>query len=225
MSVTRAPMDPVPSQPLSDEEYERLADFLDEFGALDINELNGLFNAVAVAPSVMPPSTWLPVVLPDGPPATFDVDENRALVDLLLRQYNEVVTAFDTDTVIAPGPEQEDDCVQFAIGFVAGAELDPAWIDDELCRSFVAPFAYLCDRHDLIPPEELEELAADPSIKSELCTRLGELVAGAYDFFRDTGAVSPAQAPIRREGPRIGRNDPCPCGSGRKFKRCCGANQ
>lgn len=28
--------------------------------------------------------------------------------------------------------------------------------------------------------------------------------------------------PVRREAPRVGRNDPCPCGSGRKFKKCCG---
>ena len=28
---------------------------------------------------------------------------------------------------------------------------------------------------------------------------------------------------VRHEGPRPGRNDPCPCGSGRKFKKCCGA--
>ncbi len=28
--------------------------------------------------------------------------------------------------------------------------------------------------------------------------------------------------PVRREGPEIGRNDPCPCGSGKKFKKCCG---
>ncbi len=27
---------------------------------------------------------------------------------------------------------------------------------------------------------------------------------------------------FRREAPKIGRNDPCPCGSGKKFKRCCG---
>ncbi len=26
---------------------------------------------------------------------------------------------------------------------------------------------------------------------------------------------------IRREGPKVGRNDPCPCGSGKKFKKCC----
>ncbi len=29
--------------------------------------------------------------------------------------------------------------------------------------------------------------------------------------------------PYRREEPKIGRNDPCPCGSGRKHKKCCGA--
>jgi tetratricopeptide (TPR) repeat protein len=29
--------------------------------------------------------------------------------------------------------------------------------------------------------------------------------------------------PVRRAGPKIGRNDPCPCGSGKKYKRCCGA--
>ena len=77
-----------------------MADFLDEFAALDIDELIGLFNAVAVAPTLVQPSTWLPVVLPDGPPPNFDLDQNRALVDLLLRQYNEVVSAFDEGAVI-----------------------------------------------------------------------------------------------------------------------------
>ena len=31
------------------------------------------------------------------------------------------------------------------------------------------------------------------------------------------------QEPIRREAPKVGRNDPCPCGSGKKYKKCCGA--
>jgi len=29
--------------------------------------------------------------------------------------------------------------------------------------------------------------------------------------------------PVVREGPKVGRNDPCPCGSGKKYKKCCGA--
>jgi len=31
------------------------------------------------------------------------------------------------------------------------------------------------------------------------------------------------QEPFRRSEPKVGRNDPCPCGSGKKFKKCCGA--
>ncbi|MBO6069947.1 MAG: SEC-C domain-containing protein, partial [Succinivibrionaceae bacterium] len=28
--------------------------------------------------------------------------------------------------------------------------------------------------------------------------------------------------PFTRNGQKVGRNDPCPCGSGKKFKNCCG---
>ena len=30
---------------------------------------------------------------------------------------------------------------------------------------------------------------------------------------------------VRNEGPKIGRNDPCSCGSGKKYKNCCGKNK
>ena len=33
------------------------------------------------------------------------------------------------------------------------------------------------------------------------------------------------QQPYRREHPKIGRNDPCPCGSGKQYKNCCGRNE
>jgi uncharacterized protein YecA (UPF0149 family) len=39
----------------------------------------------------------------------------------------------------------------------------------------------------------------------------------------DEEPVWPVQNPIVR-GQKIGRNEPCPCGSGRKYKNCCGKN-
>jgi SEC-C motif-containing protein len=38
-----------------------------------------------------------------------------------------------------------------------------------------------------------------------------------------TGYVDEPGKTFRREAPKVGRNDPCPCGSGRKYKKCCGA--
>jgi preprotein translocase subunit SecA len=36
------------------------------------------------------------------------------------------------------------------------------------------------------------------------------------------GGTSTAQQPVVK-GLKVGRNDPCPCGSGKKYKKCCGA--
>jgi SEC-C motif-containing protein len=40
-------------------------------------------------------------------------------------------------------------------------------------------------------------------------------------YFKD--GQPPHTDPVVRSGPKIGRNDPCPCGSGKKYKKCCGA--
>jgi len=39
-------------------------------------------------------------------------------------------------------------------------------------------------------------------------------------YFKEGEFVKPKQ--VRRETPKVGRNDPCPCGSGKKYKKCCG---
>jgi hypothetical protein len=59
-----------------------------------------------------------------------------------------------------------------------------------------------------------ESEAADKAFKDELLSlqRIGQ---GGLDSYYDK------QDPVRVE--KIGRNDPCPCGSGKKYKKCCGA--
>ncbi len=39
---------------------------------------------------------------------------------------------------------------------------------------------------------------------------------------RQAGPQPAAQSPAKREEDKVGRNDPCPCGSGKKYKKCCG---
>lgn len=51
-------------------------------------------------------------------------------------------------------------------------------------------------------------------------TSLFKKVAGEWKF--ETGQIHGAQ-PVKRLEPKVGRNDPCSCGSGKKFKKCCGA--
>lgn len=43
------------------------------------------------------------------------------------------------------------------------------------------------------------------------------------DYILSRGEDTPEVQTVKREGKKVGRNDPCPCGSGKKYKKCCGA--
>ena len=50
----------------------------------------------------------------------------------------------------------------------------------------------------------------------------GYLPQGSADWPTWDYGQEPEQMPYVRENPKVGRNDPCPCGSGKKYKKCCG---
>jgi preprotein translocase subunit SecA len=43
------------------------------------------------------------------------------------------------------------------------------------------------------------------------------------DYVLSRGEDTPVNQTVKRESEKVGRNDPCPCGSGKKYKKCCGA--
>jgi preprotein translocase subunit SecA len=67
--------------------------------------------------------------------------------------------------------------------------------------------------------------AASESINEDM-SQVKDLQYQHADISADTAEtekpVATAVAPVR-SGPKVGRNDPCPCGSGKKYKACCGA--
>ena len=52
----------------------------------------------------------------------------------------------------------------------------------------------------------------------------GQLKEERKDIFSETSEESKKE-PVRRTMPKVGRNDPCPCGSGKKYKKCCGVSE
>ena len=69
------------------------------------------------------------------------------------------------------------------------------------------------------------EFTAKYSVKGRECVHREkakfEKVDGEWRFI--DGDIE-GHTPLHRETPKIGRNDPCPCGSGKKYKKCCGRN-
>ena len=103
-------------------------------------------------------------------------------------------------------------------GFLRGVELTgELWaaggreIDD-----LMLPILGFCEAsdwaaHDLSDPGSTEQaqLAIAPSVRA------------MHAYWLERRKPLRHREPLRRSAPRTGRNDPCPCGSGRKFKHCC----
>jgi preprotein translocase subunit SecA len=69
-----------------------------------------------------------------------------------------------------------------------------------------------------------EHAPTAPTATGPVPGRQGERMAAGGDLSEngDGSELKLDLAPVRREVPKVGRNEPCPCGSGKKFKNCCG---
>jgi uncharacterized protein len=214
------------SAPLSDAEFAALADLLDEHGAFDTDGLLGVLSAVGVAPSLVPPSAWIPVVMSDGF-SGLGAEGAEDFFGLVLRLYNEVLEGLKTHQPMMPEADDVPGCKLFAAGFVAGAELDPEWIGDADRWTFASWAGYLGGRLDVLPRATRATFDEHPEeATATLCRDMGAIVLDAHAYFLKIRRATAAQAPpssatSSARSARVGRNDPCPCGSGKKYKRCC----
>jgi yecA family protein len=195
--------------PLSDDELDALADLLEEHGASDFDATIGFLHGVTVAPGPVAPTRWVPKLVPD---TLFEAGEEGAkMVDLLMRLHHEVHEGLHQGHAWMPGTDEPEALARFATGYVHGAELDPTWMKSADRLALLAPFAFLAGRLDLVP-EDAQRMFGEDAGRALALQQLGALVLQTYTAFRGPAHV-----------PHIGRNDPCPCGSGKKYKKCCGA--
>jgi preprotein translocase subunit SecA len=75
-------------------------------------------------------------------------------------------------------------------------------------------------------PEEVDALERErrEALEREKAAASNLHDEAAAEGRQPKGATAPGAdgRPLRRQGPKVGRNDPCPCGSGKKYKQCCG---
>jgi uncharacterized protein len=224
-------MDPAP---LTESDFDRIEELLEadcfSGAAMRLDEVQAMLCAVVSAPEPVPPAVWLPEVFGDGGfPA--DAPEVAELTPLLMRLNNDIAATLLAGETVAPilYPLDESceryDYALWADAYVFGAGLAEDWYDlagkrAEDLSELLEPLFILNGmlREDAekngerwFPPAEEARLLAD------IEENLPVIVQTIYNFWRHRRAGTVASAP-----PKVGRNDPCPCGSGKKFKQCCG---
>jgi len=220
---------------LTPQDLDRLELFLNSesphgWQPMPLDMLQGFLCGVASAPEIIPPEAWLPWALgiEDWPAARAQAAD--ALADwsgLLERYYLQQIPALEAreDAALVfyeetPGVSNRFE--HWCIGFLDGLEMadtslaelgNPAEVDELLF-----PLRVLGDA--LEPAERAQFKPAQWKSLLEDCGE--ELWPAVIDTYRYGNALRHHGGTVRREAPKTGRNDPCHCGSGKKFKNCHG---
>ena len=218
---------------------------------LDVVMLDGYLCGVIVQPVLLEPATWLAHVFDfDGRPLPDDVNPEwlQRTTALILRRhavlnraivedgwFDPLVLEFDDEHPREPVPEGEPDPMadlnpisQSLMPWVAGFQHaavcfpDLSEIGDEAVMAALARLY----RHLPAETDEEREIVATLDREHPLATlddAMEELVVTVADLQDLTREQRYKVDTVKREAPKVGRNDPCPCGSGKKFKQCHGA--
>ncbi len=224
---------------ISDEDLDYLDNFLldridenadtegkDE-GILGLADLDGLLTAVVSGPNLIPPSQWLPAVWGDFEPEWESEKEAQKVMMLMIDIMNSTAsTLMDSSEEFQPLFYErkvdgetitivDDWCEGYMCGVSLAQELwDSAGQEMEKLLTPIKGFTELTDwqAHDL--PTKAEVVNIQNAI-----TPNAQAIHVYWQQRRED--FKPAVSTVRRDAPRIGRNDPCPCGSGKKYKKCC----
>jgi uncharacterized protein len=228
-------------KPLTDPELQNLADVLSRFGgkrAMNIEQLDGFLAAVICYPEPILPQEYLPEIWGDGMVNEQGFEEQPMLQDFLLlvtRHKLATTETLQSGDVFTPVllPNQDDVCLgnDWANGFVRGMKIRQRdWstlFDDENHGGSLVPIFVLAHEHDPDPEMRPYKEPITAERREQLIIGTAAGVMNIYKYFRrhpllSNGHPDPDDSTYRRLVPKTGRNDPCPCGSGKKFKHCCG---
>lgn len=231
---------------LAPEEIDRLAERLDALenpNAFSLEGVDGLFCALLAGPATVLPSVYLPVILggdQDSDAPFADREDAQSFMTLLMRYWNSIVADVERDSIHLPFVyEVEPSDVpgrEWACGFMVGVELSPDGWEDLFNDEIEEDLAVIPLVAGDVDPEWPQE-SVTPELQDDVLKSMAVGFARAYHRFRGRTPADSAAAydrnveangvqdveTFRRTEAKIGRNDPCPCGSGRKYKKCCGS--
>jgi uncharacterized protein len=194
---------------------------------LGASELNGYFAALACAPETIMPSSWMPVIW-GGDESSPEWENEKQLTrfsQAILAHYNSVTTALQLDAyeplfMVDSKNDSlllvvDDWCEGFLRGLTLWGEL-PAQ-DNKQLESHLRSIRLFGANGTIDALQSMKEKEIH-----RLQTGIQSSVAALYQYFFKP--VKTADATFIRTSPKVGRNQPCPCGSGKKYKKCCGLN-
>ena len=225
---------------ISGKDLEELARFLlSEAGlehAMHLDELDGFLTAIAIGPVTVVPSTWLPHVwdLTDkGQSPEFQSSKQaERIIGLLMQMMNTIITQLDEFTEeYSPLPDVTEyenfgdklrAACSWSRGFMLGVNLTQlSWEELIVDEHDAASLAAISIVSGLLN----DDLKVSDDMTRSFWKSVPASIRAIRKFwlpYREREMARLAESGLKIAGEQIDRNDLCSCGSGKKYKACCG---
>ncbi|HUF04388.1 MAG TPA: UPF0149 family protein [Aridibacter sp.] len=192
-------------------------------GIASVSQLDGFLAAIVSGPNMVAPSVWMDEVWGDYPVSWDSEHEAMLCFGTMFRMMNSTAFALMNDpedyeplfAEFEDGPGE--DFVDFwCSGYMRGVALwgDLEGIDEKL-EALLLPILV----HSAYCPEEISEKVAEEE-RMQMKRSLPDCARLIHEYWLDRRDGSGSGSPSRKTH-TAGVNEPCPCGSGQKYKKCC----
>ena len=204
----------------------RLMELLDaksEHNTMRCDEVQAFMMALLSGPDALNPNDWLPEVL--GDESLFDAKERteieRLVIGLAADLRIKLSKKMLPDLWLYEDAASNPDIYTWCNAYLYALDIVPTdWfeaVDQEEFEDLFYPIMALGGIYD----EERNGEVILHLTEKELAQLESELPHVLLDIYWYWQAIINKPQTVRREGDKTGRNDPCPCGSGKKYKACC----
>lgn len=206
----------------------RLMELLDArseaYNTMRCDEVQGFMMALLSGPDALNPTNWLPEIL--GEESLFDAKERTEIERLVMAMAADMRMKLNEkilpDLWFYEDEAGNPDFYTWCNAYLYALDIVPTdWfeaVDQEEFEDLFYPIMALGGIYD---DEEDGEVILHLNEK-ELTQLESDLPHVLLDIYWYWQAIINKPQTVRREGEKVGRNDPCPCGSGKKYKACCG---
>lgn len=211
-----------------------LTQVLRDYGATEslpnLSALDGFLTSIVSCPEPIMPSQWLPALWggPENEPNWSSEREVERFFGVVFEYMNRIIDTLiehpdDFYPVFTKPLEDRDEygvedwCAGYARAILA---TDGGWesLPEEYCCYLGVINAF--GTGEMIEQVQQESPETLPALANAVPAAARQLHACSLELRSHYDPTPPAQQPLRAE-PKVGRNDPCPCGSGKKYKKCC----
>ncbi len=200
--------------------------YFDSTGMRDISELDGFFAAIGCAKNMIMPSIWLPLVMDNEETEHdwIDPQHQQDFMQAIFTFFNDEMDTLNSGNyeplVYVKKMHGKEALVveNWCAGFHRGMRLwEGISLEDE---KFVAPLIEPILKFAL--KEHLDYIESlNPVQYDKLTRKIEPNVLKIFKHFYQYRGSDSQLVSRASQTPKVGRNDPCPCGSGKKYKKCC----